>query len=255
MTRAVERLDLASSGPDPEDARTGYAIDTEATGYVAAIQADVAEAQAPAQEVEPLHDFSHLFPAHLLGSPSVLQDGKYVLGVGYKHQLAQTAEGAETLTQLLDEDDPWKDYALAQLSDYWTEQHDSEHAFAIASSIHDTTLQLYALSRLEQRNDDEELEKKLLQKINDDTTKVLSDYKVEVGQDGPQNVSNLDNVSLRALDLATGIIGANGLHQAVEAEEEKYNSDNEKVQEAAFQLEMARIARAGIINNTTKKAA
>lgn len=255
MTRSIERTPAAI---DNETTGIQYTLDPEATGYVAPIDNPSLDTESPSIEVNALQSFHHLFSSDFLSSASVLQEGKYVLGIDYKRRLAETAEGAETLITLLDKDDPWRDYALAQLSDHWTTQQQPEHAFRVASTIQDHTVQLYALSKLEQHNNNQQLEKKLLRKINDDTTKVLDDYNVKIDDSGSvKNIANIDNASLKALDLATRITGNKKLHRAVEAEEEKFDSNNEHVQEAAFQLEIARLAQASIINTpkNTKKAA
>lgn len=89
--------------------------------------------------------FEHLFPATRIPADLLITE-------------ASTAEGAERLLNKLEDNDPYKDYALSQLALYFMEQGELEHAYHLLHRIIEDGRATQVLSRLVMYEEDHNIE-------------------------------------------------------------------------------------------------
>lgn len=122
--RIHETLDRESAPPPPEQWRK---VGNSALAYFG-------EAPTPTNPAEP-EGFDHLFPFNQLSADIILDNTK-------------NAEDAIELARTLDSDDPYRDYALSQLSLHYLQQGDLPHAYELIGDITEPGAAVHMLSKL-----------------------------------------------------------------------------------------------------------
>lgn len=112
----------SSSTPD-----TWHKVGSSALAYFG-------ETPAPTKPTEP-EGFDHLFPFNQLSAELILNNTK-------------TAEEAVELARDLDPEDPYRDYALSQLSLHYLKEKDLSHAYELIGDITELGVAVHALSKL-----------------------------------------------------------------------------------------------------------